>query len=129
VDIPRDLGRFPREVELTLFRILQEALTNIHRHSGSPTAHITISTDAGRVTLQVTDHGSGIRPETLEAIRNARGIVGVGVAGMRERVRQLGGQFEIGVESNGTFIRVALPVNSINPSVGQTKSNAGMTAE
>jgi signal transduction histidine kinase len=116
VDIPQDLGRFPREVELTLFRIVQEALTNIHRHSGSPTAHITISNDAGRVTLQVTDHGSGIRPETLEAMRNARGIVGVGIAGMRERVRQLGGQFEIGVDSNGTFIRLALPVNSINPS-------------
>jgi signal transduction histidine kinase len=129
VDLQQDLGRFPRELELTLFRIVQEALTNIHRHSGSPTAQITLSKDAGRVTLQMTDHGSGMRPETLDAIRKARAIVGVGIAGMRERVRQLGGQFEIGGDSNGTLIRVVLPINGINPSAGKTKPNDGLTAE
>lgn len=129
VDLQQDLGRFPHEMELTLFRIVQEALTNIHRHSGSPTAQITLSKDAGRVMLQMTDHGSGIRPETLEAIRKGRAIVGVGIAGMRERVRQLGGQFEIGADSDGTVVRVVLPINGINPSAAKARSGDGMTAE
>jgi signal transduction histidine kinase len=129
VDIPQDLGRFPRELELTLFRIVQEALTNIHRHSGSSTAQITVFKDADRVTLQMTDHGSGIRPEALEAIRKARAGVGVGIAGMRERVRQLGGQFEIGADSNGTLISVVLPINGIVPHAAKTRSDDGMTAE
>ena len=85
VDVQPDLGRFPHELELTLFRIVQEALTNIHRHSGSPTADITVFRDAHRVTLQITDHGRGIPPGTLEPAGNARAIVGVGIAGMRER--------------------------------------------
>jgi signal transduction histidine kinase len=129
VDLQQDLGRFAPDLELTLFRIVQESLTNIRRHSGSPTAQITLSKDADRVTMQVTDQGSGMRPENLEAIRKARAIVGVGIAGMRERVRQLGGQFEIEGDNNGTLIRVVLPINGIHPSAGRTESNDRMTAE
>src|SRR6267143_3688278 len=95
MDVPPDLGRLPHELELTLFRIVQEALTNIHRHSGSPTAEISVFRDAHQVTLQVMDHGGGIPPGVLESAPNATTAVGVGIAGMRERVRQLGGRLEI----------------------------------
>jgi signal transduction histidine kinase len=110
-----DLVRFPREVELALFRIAQEALTNIHLHSGSPTADITLSRDAHRVNLQVADHGRGIPPACLELGSNVRSIVGVGIAGMRERMRQLGGRLEIESGDDGTCIKATLPIAGANP--------------
>ncbi len=110
VDVQKDLGRFPQELELTLFRLVQEALTNIHRHSGSPTADISVFRDAHQVKLQITDHGHGIRPGILEPVRDARAFVGVGIAGMRERVRQLGGRLEIESGNDGTSIKAMLPI-------------------
>jgi signal transduction histidine kinase len=110
-----DLDRFPREVELALFRIVQEALTNIHLHSGSPTADITLSSDAHRVNLQVADHGHGIPPASLEPGSNVRSIVGVGIAGMRERMRQLGGRLEIESGDTGTCINATLPIGGADP--------------
>jgi signal transduction histidine kinase len=114
VDMRSDFGRIERELELTLFRIVQEALTNIQRHSGSPTAEITMFRDVHRVTLEVTDRGKGIPPGVLEPVGNARASVGVGIAGMRERVRQLGGQMEIASSEGGTLLRAVLPVGSGN---------------
>jgi len=110
VDVQKDLGRFPQELELTLFRLVQEALTNIHRHSGSPTADISVFRDAHQVKLRITDHGHGIRPGILEPVRDARAFVGVGIAGMRERVRQLGGRLEIESGNDGTSIKAMLPI-------------------
>lgn len=107
-----DLGRFPAEIELTLFRILQEALTNIHRHSGSSTVEITVRKDSDRVTLQIVDHGCGIPPEALNAIRSAKAVVGVGTAGMRERVRQIGGSLQIDSGGGGTSITATIPINT-----------------
>jgi signal transduction histidine kinase len=115
VAVRPDLVRFPREVELALFRIAQEALTNIHLHSGSPTADITLSRDAHRVNLQVADHGRGIPPACLELGSNVRSIVGVGIAGMRERMRQLGGRLEIESGDDGTCIKATLPIAGANP--------------
>ncbi len=115
VAVRPDLDRFPREVELALFRIVQEALTNIHLHSGSPTADITLSRDAHRVNLQVADHGRGIPPACLEPGSNVRSIVGVGIAGMRERMRQLGGRLEIESGDDGTCIKATLPIAGANP--------------
>ena len=109
VAVQPDLGRFPREVELTLFRVMQEALTNIHLHSGSPTADIILSRDTHRVNLQVSDHGRGIPPGCLERGGNARSIVGVGIGGMGERMRQMGGRLEIESGDNGTRIKATLP--------------------
>jgi signal transduction histidine kinase len=107
--IEPDFGRVPHEVELTLFRITQEALTNIHLHSGSSTATITLSRNSTSAMLEVTDQGCGLPAGVLQPAREL-GRVGVGIAGMRERVRQLGGQFEVTSNGKGTCIRAVLPL-------------------
>lgn len=111
VDVAADLGRLPRELELTLFRIVQEALTNIHKHSGSPTATIAVSGTAAQVTLQIKDRGCGIPPGIFQPGGSTRAVVGVGLAGMRERVRQLGGRLEITSGADGTSIQAILPID------------------
>ena len=108
----QQLGRLSAEIELTVFRILQEGLANIHRHSGSSTAEITVSREADRVTLQIVDHGSGIRPSVLEDVRTAGSVIGVGTAGMRERVRQMGGSLRIDSGKGGTSILATIPINT-----------------
>jgi signal transduction histidine kinase len=126
VELQPNLGRFSSETELTLFRVVQEALTNIHLHSGSPTADITVLKDANRVALWVTDHGRGIPPGTLGKDRNARAFVGVGIAGMQERIRQLEGVLEIESGDSGTRITVMLPIRDAKL-VSEHDSNRGNT--
>jgi signal transduction histidine kinase len=109
VDVQTHFGRLAHEVELTLFRIVQEGLANIHRHSGSPTAEITLVRDAHQVTLRIADHGRGIPRGGIEG-GNGRVIIGVGIAGMRERVRQLSGSLEIESDAKGTLITATLPL-------------------
>ena len=109
VNVEPGLGRFSREIELTLFRVVQEALTNIHRHSGSRTGEIAVSKDGHGVKLRVTDRGHGIQPDILESARLGRAMMGVGIAGMGERVRHLNGHLEIDSGGNGTSIKVNLP--------------------
>jgi signal transduction histidine kinase len=106
------LGRLSTEIELTVFRILQEGLANIHRHSGSSTAEVTVSRESDRLTLQIVDQGSGIHPSVLKNVRNAGIVVGVGTAGMRERVRQIGGSLEIVSDKYGTSILATIPINT-----------------
>jgi signal transduction histidine kinase len=108
--IEPELGRFSREVELTLFRVLQEALTNIYRHSGSPTAAITVLRGETEVTLQISDRGRGIPSEIIGSVGNSRARVGIGIAGMRERVRQMKGTLEIRTSGHGSSIKVVLPI-------------------
>jgi signal transduction histidine kinase len=103
-------GRMPYEVELALFRIVQEALTNVHRHSGSPTADITLVREDSSVILEITDQGKGVPAPVLEATPETMATLGVGIAGMRERVRQLQGTLSITASSKGTTIRVVLPL-------------------
>jgi signal transduction histidine kinase len=110
VDVQANLGRLPREHELTLFRIVQEGLTNIHRHSGSSTAKITLLRDAHKAMLKVSDRGRGFPPGGLERGGNAGVVIGVGVAGMRERARQLGGQLQIESGPSGTSLTATLPI-------------------
>jgi PAS domain S-box-containing protein len=108
VDIPHDLGRQSPEIETTIFRIVQEALTNVHRHSGSPTARIRLVCENRRLLAEVQDDGSGLR-----AMGPAIGqhTFGVGITAMRERVQQLSGVFEIDSSlGHGTTIRVSLPL-------------------
>jgi two-component system, NarL family, sensor kinase len=110
LDLPSDLPRMPDAVEIALFRVLQESLTNVHRHSESKSAEISLKTAASQVTLEVKDHGRGIAPQHLQRMQ-ADGIQsGVGLAGMRERVRELGGEFNIHSDSAGTVIRISLPL-------------------
>jgi signal transduction histidine kinase len=113
VNVQPGLGRFTRETELTLFRVVQEALTNIHRHSGSPTGEIAVSKDAHGVKLCVTDRGRGIPPGILQSARLGRAMMGVGIAGMGERVRHLNGRLEIESRGYGTSIKVMLPIDAV----------------
>jgi PAS domain S-box-containing protein len=110
VDLNVSLGpnRLPEIVERTLFRIVQESLTNIFRHSGSDTASVQIETRSGIVRLEVADNGKGIPQNILATLNSSGGQLGVGIRGMRERVRQLGGWLQIRSHSAGTTIIVTL---------------------
>ena len=102
LEIPADLGRLSSEMEIAIFRIIQECLTNIHRHSGSTTAVIRMKENEGCLVVQVQDSGKGIPPEKLELIQSGRG--GVGFAGMQERLRHLGGTLEVLSNPTGTLV-------------------------
>lgn len=104
-----EIGRLSGDVETTLFRIVQEALTNVHRHSGSPSAEIRIIRDPKEVRLLVSDEGRGVPPQNLELISEGASV-GVGIAGMRERAIQLGGQLKVASSSRGTTITAILPL-------------------
>jgi PAS domain S-box-containing protein len=106
--ISENFGRLPRDIELTLFRIAQECLTNIHRHSGSKTAVIRLSQSAGNVSLEIQDDGMGI-PAEKQARIQLQGS-GVGITGMRERVRHFKGAMDIESSDSGTKVSVLLPV-------------------
>jgi two-component system, NarL family, sensor kinase len=108
-DVAPDLGRLPQEYELTLFRIVQEALTNVHRHSRSRTAQIYLARTQQGIHLEIADQGSGVDGSKLKAL-DSGGTLGVGVAGMRERVRQLGGTVTMNSNGQGTVIAAHIPV-------------------
>jgi PAS domain S-box-containing protein len=108
-DIADDERRLPRDIELALFRIFQESLTNVHRHSESKTAHIRFAIERGEALVEVKDQGKGIPSESLELNADALATLGVGIRGMRERVRQLGGRLEIFSTPEGTTVRASIP--------------------
>ena len=111
-DIPEDLGRFPRDVETAIFRIVQESLGNVHRHSGSLVAFIRLARSGSGVVLEIEDQGKGMAA-TPGAADLGASTPGIGIAGMAERVRQLGGQFSISSElGKGTTIRATLPAEA-----------------
>ena len=111
LEIPESLGRFPRDLEIAAFRIVQETLTNVHRHSGSSTAKIFIWRSTNQLRLKVEDQGKGmILPATGKDDRE-NAILGVGISGIRERVRQLGGQMQIRSGQWGTAVEVVFPLD------------------
>jgi signal transduction histidine kinase len=107
LDISPDFPRLSEDVEIAIFRIIQECLTNIHRHSGSPTAAIRVHREDSRIRIRVEDHGKGI-PERKQREMTAAGRSGVGFGGMRERLRQLGGALEIQSGPSGTVVSAVL---------------------
>jgi two-component system, NarL family, sensor kinase len=111
LELPEDLGRLQRDSETAIFRIVQECLTNIHRHSESPVARIRIKRTDSEVSLEVEDSGKGIPAEKRQAM-DSGGTAGVGIRGMRERLRQLGGSLEINSNDTGTVVVARLPVAS-----------------
>jgi signal transduction histidine kinase len=111
VDVPSEMGRLPAEVELTLYRTIQEALANVRHHSGSRNASVTLKRERDTMTLEIADSGCGF-DVGLDAAGGEAGALGVGIAGMQERVRQLGGAMEIRSGEGGTTIRVGLPLKS-----------------
>jgi PAS domain S-box-containing protein len=109
-DVQADLGRLSRDSELALFRVLQEGLTNVHRHSGSPIAHVRLLTKEGMCILEIEDKGKGIPQQLLEqSAQGWTGAPGVGVRGMNERMRQLGGTLELVARKNGAMVRAMVP--------------------
>jgi len=111
LELPEDLGRLQQDLETAIFRIVQECLTNIHRHSESLVARIRISRSDSQVSLEVEDRGKGIPSEKRGAL-DSGGTPGVGIRGMRERLRQLGGTLEINSSGRGTVVVARLPVVS-----------------
>jgi PAS domain S-box-containing protein len=112
--IPDNFGRLPSEMELVIFRLVQECLTNIHRHSGSKTALIRVERQENAVRVEVEDQGRGMSLERLAAIQSQG--TGVGIRGMRERVRHLHGELVIESNGHGTKVYATLPVTrSLSP--------------
>ena len=110
LDLPERFQRLPLDTETVLFRVVQESLTNIHRHAGSKTAHIRLQRDAETLVLAIEDRGTGIQSAALERITHGGG--GVGIAGMSERIEQLGGRLELISSDRGTTVRVSLPLTT-----------------
>ncbi len=110
LQLPPDLGRLPETVETAVFRILQESLTNVHRHSGSKSVQVELAKARDQLILTVQDFGRGIPAESLEASQPNGRSVGVGLAGMRERVNDLGGRLDIQSSPRGTLLIVSVPL-------------------
>jgi signal transduction histidine kinase len=106
--------RLPRGIELALFRVLQEALTNVHRHAAATFVDVTVTCTDGRVILEVSDNGKGIPPRVLNQFR-AGGAAGIGLAGMRERLGELRGTLEVESSPPGTKVRATLPATLCEP--------------
>lgn len=111
LEVSPDLRRLPRDVELALFRVLQESLTNVHKHSGSATAHVRLfqEQESDKVVLEIEDEGKGLPPVMLESSDNPSTSLGVGLRGMTERMRQLGGSLEVKPGKKGTIVRAVIP--------------------
>jgi len=111
-----DVGRLPAPIETALFRVVQEGLTNVHRHASTTTAWIRLTTIADEVVLEIHDQGHGVRdPVAQQNGARLPETLGVGVRGMRERISQLGGTFAIEFTDGGTRVRVGVPLNAATP--------------
>ncbi|HZC24996.1 MAG TPA: PAS domain S-box protein [Candidatus Binatia bacterium] len=108
LDIAEDFGRLPADMELTIFRIVQECLTNIHRHAESKTARIRVARDKASVYLEIRDDGKGISPERLREILKQGS--GVGIAGIRERLRQFQAELKLESNASGTIVSATIPI-------------------
>jgi signal transduction histidine kinase len=128
LQIPKDFGRLSRDLETAIFRVVQECLTNIHRHSGSAVARIAIAHSEGHVRVEVEDKGKGISSlKRSEIVSSPTGTPGVGIRGMRERLRQLGGALDIRSdgEGKGTIVTAKLPAVAPPPPMEARSAAAG----
>jgi signal transduction histidine kinase len=106
VEVPQDLHRFGNDIEIALFRVLQESLTNVHRHSGSKLARVAVGADSRQVWLEVRDHGKGLpHKDGQPAFRP-----GVGTSGMQERIEELRGSLEFSSDQTGTVVKAVIPL-------------------
>jgi signal transduction histidine kinase len=112
---PDEFGRLPDDMEIALFRTVQESLTNIHRHSGSQTARIRLSRTAEAVDVEISDTGKGVPPQRFHGDQV---IPGVGIMGIHERMRQFGGNAEIASSARGTVVQATIPLkNSLRDAI------------
>jgi signal transduction histidine kinase len=109
LELPEDFGRLSQDTEIAIFRTVQECLTNVHRYSGSTVARIQLARSDSEIRLEVQDGGIGISAERLREITEA-GTPGIGIRGMRERMRQLGGHLDIRSDGHGTTVGARLPI-------------------
>ena len=120
-DADPNFDRLPREKELALFRVLQESLTNVHRHSGSPEASVRLALSNGNALLEIRDRGKGIPSLLLEQSgEDWMGSLGVGLRGMDERMRQLGGKLEVASTDHGTVVRAVVPAGEPATALGES---------
>ena len=127
LELPDDFGRLPRNLEITLFRVVQECLTNIHRHSGSNTAAIRVSRSQNEVRLEVRDAGKGIPVEAQTSLSSGK-LSGVGLRGMHERLRQMGGHLDVQSNGNGTLVLATLPIEVLVPRQATASATATSNA-
>jgi len=114
-EVHADFGRLPRDIELALFRVLQEGLTNVHRHSGSQIVQVRLSMKEGIANLTIEDKGKGISPRLLDEFsRDSMNAMGIGLRGMKERMRQLGGRLEVTSNEAGTTVTALIPASESN---------------
>ena len=106
-----DVGRLPGDVETALFRVVQESLTSISRHSGSSTAIIKLDRQEDQIVLQITDHGRGMSRIALSDADGSASM-GVGIPGMRQRLRQFDGVLNIVSNERGTMVTASVPARS-----------------
>jgi two-component system, NarL family, sensor kinase len=104
--------RMPMNVEIALFRVLQESLTNAHRHSGATQISVCCRHQYEQVILEIRDNGRGIPAERLLRLREASAETGVGLAGMRERMNELNGELQIESDEHGTGLRAIVPLSA-----------------
>jgi signal transduction histidine kinase len=108
-----EIGRLPEPIETALFRVVQESLTNVHRHASASTASIRLTTLTGTVVLEIVDQGQGLRSRPAPTGGTSQpASLGVGIQGMRERIRQLGGTFDVEFTDTGTRVRVGVPLRN-----------------
>jgi len=109
LQIDSDFGRLPAAMEIALFRVVQECLTNIHKHSGSSSASIRVNRKSERIDLEISDSGKGISPDRFH---EGKVVSGVGMMGMRERMRQFGGSMEVTSSRDGTAVIAWIPLKN-----------------
>lgn len=117
LEVPGSLRRFSNDVETAIFRVVQQSLSNIHRHSGSRSAVISLSANADAVSVKISDKGQGISAKTVEGFNSGNILLGVGVAGMRERIRNLGGSFLVQSDESGTIVTASIPLVHRRPRI------------
>jgi Histidine kinase/Histidine kinase-, DNA gyrase B-, and HSP90-like ATPase len=113
LDIATPQKRLPIGIEIALFRVLQESLTNVHRHSGASEVKVCFQHKLKKIVLEIRDDGCGISAERLDRLREASSETGVGLAGMRERMHELNGRLEIESDGHGTTMRAIVPLSAI----------------
>jgi len=107
-----EIARLSRSAETALFRVVQESLTNVSRHASSAVASIHLAKVPAGVTLEISDRGHGFRSELIPDERGSPKTIGVGIHGMRERIRHLGGAFDVAFSRSGTTVRATVPLGA-----------------
>jgi PAS domain S-box-containing protein len=126
LDLPPDLPRLSESLEIALFRVLQESLTNVHRHSRAASADIKMEADAEQIAIEIRDHGRGMPQQVLEQVEEGARL-GVGLAGMRERIRELGGEFSVSSDEHGTTVHATVPL-SLREEADEPRPEAGQSS-